>query len=268
MENSSDLFDQILTHGPSQGTIFLILTKMKEEGRSKEVLRASLKALNIYPDDIRIRTLLAEAYMQAGFFGLAEAELNKVTLEIENLSSAFKLQADLFAKQDRLEEATESVKRYLAFNPNDQEVIDLLKNIKPVETEEKPEKQKAPTEEKPYLEAVEKKPFSEMLETAEADEATSIEEAEETVADLATPTLAELYYSQGEIQEAVHTYENVLLRNPDDKTSEKRLAELKASIDGNAKPQLSQADVARAKREKTIAILENWLTRIRTLNHG
>jgi hypothetical protein len=41
MGESNDLFGQILNQGPSQGTLFLVLTKMKEEGRPFEVIQGS-----------------------------------------------------------------------------------------------------------------------------------------------------------------------------------------------------------------------------------
>ena len=140
MRKSGDLLDQILTHGPSQGTIFLVLTAMKEEGRTGQVIQGCLKALDIHPDDIRLRKLLAESYQEAGFIGQAEAELTRVTSEIDDLASAYKLKARIYARQKRLEESFESLKRYLALNPNDQEGLDLLEKIRPAESEEPLEK--------------------------------------------------------------------------------------------------------------------------------
>lgn len=72
MEKSNDLLGEILNYGPSQGTFFLVLKKMKEEGRSSKVIRECQKALSLYPDDLRLRTLLAESYLDLGFIGLAE----------------------------------------------------------------------------------------------------------------------------------------------------------------------------------------------------
>ena len=229
MRQSSDLLDQILTNGPSQSTILLIFTAMKEQGRTSEVIQGCLKALDNYPGDIHLRKLLAESYQEAGFIGRAEEELTRVTSAIDDLSSAYKLQARIYAQQERLDESFESLKRYLALNPDDREGLDLLDKVKPAE----PEK---------------------------------IEE--ESVVDLATPTLAELYFSQGQIREAVNTYEKVLLDNPDDKASEQRLNELKASISQEAKPLPSKEEIAGIKTEKTITVLENWLNRIQAMDNG
>jgi len=131
MEKSSDLFGQILSHGPSQSTLFLILTKMKEEGRFREVIQECHKALGFYPDDLRLRTLLAESYLELGFIGLAELELAKVTSHLHDLVSVYKLQAEIYIQQQRDEEALDALNQYLALNPDDQNALDLLRKLEP-----------------------------------------------------------------------------------------------------------------------------------------
>lgn len=282
MSKSDDLLDQILAHSPSQNTIFLVLEAMKEEGRTGEIIQECLKALAIHPEDIRLRMLLAESYMETGFIGLAEAELATITSEINDLSSAYKLQARVYAQQNRLEASKVSLKRYLALNPDDQEGLDLLEEMKPAEEESLEEEPlfeavaleaeipsvKMPAAETPEAKKVEAVPLMESDESVDEDSqaAAATEKPEESVVDLATPTLAELYLSQGEIHEAIKTYEKVLLNNPDDKASELRLEELKASVAREEEPLPSEEDIARTKAEKTITILENWLNRIRTMD--
>ncbi|MBW1902447.1 MAG: tetratricopeptide repeat protein [Deltaproteobacteria bacterium] len=290
MRKSSDLLDQILTNGPSQSTILLILTAMKEEGWTSEVIQGCIKSLDNYPGDIHLRKLLAESYQEVGFIGRAEEELTRVTSEIDDLSSAYKLQARIYAQQERLDESFESLKRYLVLNPDDREGLDLLAKIKPAEPEIEsegipvdeeplPEMDVPEPETEPEPELLEAEPAIEIPEAEpEPEEQTPVEEGAQTeateeeqedpVVDLATPTLAELYFSQGQIPEAVNTYEKILLDNPDDKASEQRLAELKASISQEAKPLPSKEEVAGIKTEKTIAILENWLNSIQTMDNG
>ena len=253
MGNASDLLGRILTHGPSQNTIFLVLTEMTKEGRFNEVIQECLKALSVYPDDIRLRNLLAASYLEAGFISLAEAELSRVTSELETLASAYKLQARIYKQQKKVEEASVSLKRYLALNPDDEEAIDLFVKILSAEAVAEPEVT-------PF-DGVAKEPPAE-AEFVEDETKDAADEEEEEIVDLATPTLAELYFSQGQIQEAIETYEKVLLNNPDDKRSEQRLNELRASHDKETEPQPSEEDAARAKIEKSIEILEGWLSRI------
>jgi hypothetical protein len=121
----------------------------------------------------------------------------------------------------------------------------------------------------PELEQEEAEPEPEREPLTESPDAGPLTEVqEESIVDLATPTLAELYFSQGQIKEAIKTYEKVLLNNPGDRASEQRFAELNASIAQEVKPLPSEEEVARVKTEKTIAVLEDWLTRIQALKHG
>jgi tetratricopeptide (TPR) repeat protein len=253
MGKTNDLLGRILTHGPSQNTIFLALTEMTEEGRYSEVIQECLKALRVYPDDIRLRNLLAKSYVEAGFISLAEAELAKVTSELETLSSAYKLQARIYRQQEKIEDASVSLKRYLALNPDDEEAINLFAKILSAETMAEPEF-------KPFDSEAAKETVEEEFFEGEVD--ATVGEEEEKIVDLATPTLAELYFSQGQTREAIETYEKVLLNDPNDKKSEQRFNELKASHEKNTALQPSVKDTARAKTEKSIEILEDWLSRI------
>ncbi|RKY66228.1 MAG: hypothetical protein DRQ02_09155 [Candidatus Latescibacterota bacterium] len=48
--------------------------------------------------------------------------------------------------------------------------------------------------------------------------------------ELATPTLAEIYATQGRIEKAINIYRQVLDQNPEDQTSKQRLAQLEAQL--------------------------------------
>ena len=54
MAISEDFLDQILSNGPSPGTLFLVLSKMKEEGHVTRVIQECLRALQVYPYDIHV----------------------------------------------------------------------------------------------------------------------------------------------------------------------------------------------------------------------
>jgi len=281
MRKSNDFFGQLLSRGPSQSTLFWVLKEMKKEGRSSEVIRECLKALSIYPDDIRLRGLLAESYLDVGFVGQAEAELDRVSAEIANLVSPFKLQAYIYIRQQRAEEAIKALRRYLAHNPDDREALDLLDRVEqkqksvtePAQAEQAPEYQQ-PTEEvsPPAEEQREEMPE---LATPTLDRQAPeyqqpveeppppAEEQREEMPELATPTLAEIHYNQGQIQEAIRIYEKVLLENPDDDVSQKRLSELRASIDEETPTQVVAEDKTRTSKKEVISVLEGWLERIK-----
>ena len=86
--------------------------------------------------------------------------------------------------------------------------------------------------------------------------------AEESLPELASPTLAELYFSQGQHRKAIETYEKWIFNNPDDKNAEQRLNEMKTGRDTQTDPLPSKEDPSRLKTEKSIEILERWLARI------
>jgi tetratricopeptide (TPR) repeat protein len=334
MEKSNDLLGEILKYGPSQGTFFLVLKKMKEEGRSSEVVRECQKALSLYPDDLRLRTLLAESYLGLGFIGLAETELATVTSRLGDLASAYKLQAEIYTKQQRTEEAVWALNQYLVHRPDDHDALDLLDKTKsgvegekPKETQaledfahtetedERIEEQtiigtpeiiedvvRAPEEgiesehvpESPELSedvvhpqeedilesvvipeditrALEDDIEEEEVVVAELPEERFDHEEKDEFAELATTELAEIYYNQGLINEAINTYELALLTNPDDKTSMERLAELKAlNVDNPEKPEQQTAadDILRERKKRMITVLEEWMDRVQKLSHA
>ena len=314
MRKSNDLLGEILGYGPSQGTLFLVLTKMKEEGRFSEVIQECQKALSLYPDDLRLRTLLAESYLELGFMGLAETELARVTSRLTDLISAYKLQAEIFSKQQKADDALKALNRYLAHRPDDKNALDLLEKIKPPIDDAVPETEKNVEEslqleekkieeelvmetpqviediERPLENEIEEEDIldsvvipedisrvlekaiedEQVLETPEVQEdAVQIpQEQDSEFAELATPELAEIYYKQGQIDEALETYELVIQQNPDDETSIQRLAELKAlDVEGKGQ-QISDDTIIREKKKKMIAVLEEWLARIQELSHA
>lgn len=328
MEKSNDLLGEILNNGPSQGTFFLVLKKMKEQGQSSEVIRECQKALSIYPDDLRLRTLLAESYLDLGFIGLAETELATVTSRLGDLVSAYKLQAEIYTKQQRTEEAVWALNQYLVHRPDDHNALDLLDKIKPPVEGEKPKETqavedfahteearieeqtitgtpeiiedvvRAPEEdiesehvlespelfedvvysqEEDILESVVipeditralEEDIDEEVVVAELPEERLNQEEKDEFAELATTELAEIYYNQGLINEAINTYELALLTNPDDKTSMERLAELKALNGDKPEQQTAADDILRERKKRMITVLEEWMDRMQELSHA
>ncbi len=241
MTPSNDLIYQILNQGPSQSSIHIILSHLMGEGQNAAVMQGCLKALDLYPDDIRLRQLLAEAYLRLGFIGQAETELCRVTDQISDLTGSYKTLAKLYLHQQRVVEAQRLLQLYCLHRPEDLEAAALLAGF--------------PTE----------KPETEPEEVSEAASEADV------LIQLATPTLAEIYFKQGQIEEAIRTYEKVLARNPHDERLIQRLNELKGTSQGSPE-ETGDAAVAGASpieiNQRMISVLEGWLTRIRELKHG
>jgi len=78
---------------------------------------------------------------------------------------------------------------------------------------------------------------------------------------LPTSTLAEIYYKQGQLEEAIKIYTQVVKDFPDDEKYKNRLEELKA-IMKTKEPERSHEAMLKEKKLTIIGILERWLTNI------
>lgn len=238
MGGSDELFGRILLHGPSQGTVFLLLSRMKEDARVNEVIQGCLKALQVFPDDPRLRKLLAESFLEVGFVSQAENEMEKVASFIRELAVIYKRKAELTFRQGRHGEALEALNTYLGFYPEDSEAQHLLQRLRsPSPPPPEPEKTRD-------LEPPAYSP------------------------EMATPTLAEICLTQGHVDEAVRVYEEYLGKHPADETASRRLAEIRGGARGMPaeSPPVAPDHAMRARTERIIAVLENWLAGIRRWN--
>ncbi|MBW1998464.1 MAG: tetratricopeptide repeat protein [Deltaproteobacteria bacterium] len=247
MINPEDFYDEILENSPSQATIFLVLSRMKGEGHLERVIERCRRALDAYPDDISIRKLLAEAYVESGMISEAEKELERVSQQLDSFASIYRLKAQVFTEQGRNDEAAKALELYLSHNPDDEEAVALLQGLAP---EEEPGAEKDLSPEEGPLEG--------------------LEEGEEEP-DIATPTLAEVYFNQGEIQEAISVYEKVLEREPEDQFSQHRLEQLKSMLEGEPPPPEREParekapDIHRKRKERLVTILQSWLSSMREM---
>lgn len=212
-----EIYDEIIDKIVTPKASLILIKILKEEGKTEKVIKACLKALEFFPDDINLRRLLAETYFEQGLIQPAETELEKLHQQIRELSSIFKVQAELFRKEDRIEEAIDSLKLYLAHNSSDQEAAQLLSELS------------HPAKEEPSA--------------------------------LPTPTLAEIYYQQGEIKEAINIYEQVVKASPDNEKSKVRLNELR-DLKESEEQRKSIEEILKEKKLKLIEILERWLANI------
>lgn len=84
-----------------------------------------------------------------------------------------------------------------------------------------------------------------------------------------TPTMAELYASQGHFDKAVTVYRNLLARDPNETQYLERIEELEmlakasAGAAGAAPAQARGDGLSDSGRDKTIEVLEQWLQGIR-----
>ena len=232
MDGSKDILGKILQNGPSRETLLIALEKLKREGRWKEVIRTCVRFSEICSEDIRIKIVLAEAYGKAGFLGLAEKELEEAVDAVKSLVPVHKKLAGIYESQGRHEEAVGNIRRYLTYFPDDPEALTLLEKI---------------------MTSIHVSPVG--------------DDAGAFFDDLATPTIAEIYFDQGQLEAAVSVYEKVVVKNPRDEKSPARLKELKVLLETEKSRALQEKKTAHDK-ENMIEILERWLPRIKEITYA
>ncbi len=257
MATTNDLLEQILITEPSPITVRTILISFMDDGRYNQVIRYGTEALHRNPNDVELMKILAQAYGKIGFFGQAEDMLQRACSCVDDFSVLFKQLGKLYASRNRNDQAIVCLKKYLSHFPEDEDTVELLRELQ--KAGETPEADK----------------MREIPEAPEFVEAGPEEAPQETpsLKDLATPTLAEIYFNQGQIKEAIEIYRNVLARHPDDLEAAKRLEELEAMVQGPAyeeqtpeQPPYEESLVVR--KERMITVLESWLGKIQEMNRA
>lgn len=217
MSTSEVLYTEIIDNIETPSASVILVKLLLKEGKIETAIEACLKALERFPDNMNIRKLLAETYLQQGQTERAERELEKLADQIGKFTSVFKLQAKLFRKEEKLKEAIRALEVYLVHHKDDKEANQLL---------------------------------SELTSTGQGEEAV-----------VATPTLAEIFFNQGALEEAIKVYQQVAEASPDDEKSKMRLNELRQM----KVAELQNIGIEAAGKDKAlelIRILENWLRAI------
>ena len=245
MEENIDLYDEILKAGPSQSTLHIILGRIRDEGRVNEVIKWCMTFLRVYPKDIYLTMLLAECYLDIGSIGQAENEFLKVSSMMNDLLPVYARLSKIYAKQQRFPEAAGEAEIFLARHPEDPEMRKLLKQVKE-------------TGDGATGEPEGRDPEWPALPDDDA----------ESLVDFATPTIAELYLSQGQVEAAVETYKKVIEEHPGDRASAERLSQLRDEMETGLPPLAEAAHNEHAREERLLAILEKWLPGVKEIKHG
>ena len=243
MEDNTVLYDEILDCGPSESTLHAVLARIKDEGRPNEVIKRCIAFLKVYPKDIYLRMLLAESYLDLGLIGQSETAFMKVVSGMDDLLVVHKRLAEIYEKQKRFKEAEAHARIFLAHHPEDADMGRLHDRVKAVEN------------------AV-------AGNTEGFDQEWPVLPDDESLVAFATPTIAELYFTQGQLDAAVATYEKVVEEHPDDTASAERLLELKGQLKTGISGMPKEYETVHAQEEKLLTVLEKWLPRIGEIKYG
>lgn len=129
MRPLDEIYDEILNKPVTPRASLLLINGLKQEGKREMVVKACQKALEFFPDDINIRRVLAETYVEQGSIELAQKELTILCEQIDELSSLLKLQAEVYIKEDKTKEAIECLELYLAHHRSDKEAAQVLSEL-------------------------------------------------------------------------------------------------------------------------------------------
>jgi tetratricopeptide (TPR) repeat protein len=129
MKSLDEIYDEILNKPATPRASLLVIKGLKEEGKREMVIKACQKALEFFPDDISIRRVLAETYVEEGSIDLAQKELTRLCEQIDELSSVLKLQAEVFIEEGKTKKAIECLELYLAHHRSDKEAAHVLSEL-------------------------------------------------------------------------------------------------------------------------------------------
>jgi tetratricopeptide (TPR) repeat protein len=255
MTDQDALYDRIVRHGASSETLRILLAEYRKNDHPGKALQECIKAVRAYPEDPFLRQMLAECYTDVGFLSQAEMELETIISQMDVLMEVYKLQANIYRKQNRCEEALRSLRIYLAHRPEDVEALEALETLAPP----------APEMEAPADQIEKPAPLEEPQVLAE-EKPERHEESDPSK--ISTSTLAEVYVNQGEIEEALGIYQRLLNRNPEDEAIRRRMEELRSMLQPEPFEEEKMPDEDRRKKERAIAILEGWLADLRRMYRG
>ncbi|HDR14786.1 MAG TPA: tetratricopeptide repeat protein [Desulfobacteraceae bacterium] len=195
-ENNLD--EIILRNSPSPSTALLIVSEWYSQDRYDEVIKACKDMLRLYPDHVQLHRLACLAHSAMDFDRQALEETEEIMRIIENFADIYLLRAKILNRLNQTRKALEALGVYLAYRPGDETGLALLEELGKTSRSEGP-----PDQESSGVD----------LDPAAA---------------MASSTIAELYLSQGLVDEAVKTYRHVVALHPDDDNSRRRLKELQA----------------------------------------
>jgi tetratricopeptide (TPR) repeat protein len=231
--HDNNLDERILRNHPSQSTAFLIVSEWYGQGRYDDVINACKDLLRIYPDDIRVHHLACLAYSKLDFQQQVLKETEEIMRSIEGFAEIYLLRAKALKRLNEPGKAFEALRLYLAYRPGDEAGLGLLQELKQMGLSPAPGEH----------------------ESADTDVDSDTQ--------MASATIAELYLSQGLIEEAVKTYRAVVALKPDEENFRRRLEELEMEASMLQESRHRQVRISADSVYR--AVLEEWRERCRNL---
>lgn len=233
--------------------------ELRRSDHIEEAIELCRKGLQFHPDYASGHVVLGKCYQDRGDLEEARGAFREaLTLDSGNVL-VLKNLGDITFRQGDLEAAAEHYQRTLELDAGNAEVREVLEELKTPQDEhspadppkelsavtevpvfeeqfwEPPDAVPAPEEQEPTADAEGEEPKLSPEETELLRDEGDEESGKGPPRGMATVTLAEVYFQQGLLDQAIETYQKVLRHQPDDEAVKGRLAELKALRSTNLK---------------------------------
>ena len=240
----------------SKSRLFFPLARLYEkQGDTPSAIAILKEGIDKIPNYYGAKTFLGELFFKMNDFDAAISQLEHVIRYVPDNVTAYKILTKIYQKQGKEDLAKERDKTARLITPDHPSVESADKIIEDVSLnieEENLDKKINKLQDIPVDNSKEEK--------EDNDEKIDIENDE-----IVTATLAELYYSQGSIENAISIYSKLILKEPDQKNYLKRLDELKKETSNEGSAPLPKDIQVPEEMDKVLITLESWLDNINTI---
>lgn len=208
-----------------------------DAGQLQSAADVCARGLKSHPAYLSARVLLGRVYFDMGHTQQSAEAMEAVLAQAPDNLVARRVLAEICMEQGDVGGALDRFRAILAFYPDDAEARRKIEQLEA--------KLHAAAEE--HRPAGEQRPVDEQRPTDGNGAGADPSDSEV----LATPTLAEIYLQQGDLEKAEKVYRIILKGDPSNVEAATRLSEIAR--------QAGRPDLAESARQKKIAVLSRWL---------
>jgi FimV-like protein len=205
LESSIKKYTEQLAQDPKSRAFVPLSDAYRQCGRCEEAIAVAKEGLSHHPTYVSGKISLARAYFENGDIDLAFGLLEEVLETSPDNLLANRIFAEVSFHKKSYAQAKTALERVLSLEPNDQRCKGLLERI--VKAEAAPEPSFVPT--------------PQPMATVASETSPSVNSA----------TLAELYRSQGHLDDALKVYLELMAKDPHNETYRTKVAELKQLLE-------------------------------------
>lgn len=204
---------------------------LRLQGRYGEAIETCQRVLKKKPELLFGRLFLGRCLLESGNIMEARKELENVAAKLEECLPVYRILSQVYLQEKEMDKALEALRRWLYFPPS----------------AEMAQKEATPLEMGMLYRGT--PPFATSRIPPPGQESRGAEEKRAKAA-IQTDTLAEIYIRQGRLEKALSVYQEILVREPDNKGVREKFENLKVRM---------EREYQVAARKKVLRRLEQWL---------